>query len=110
MDIEDDFTERQMKGFSKTTFETKVEEKQLLQLVNPAKNQEVKAIESDVSSKIGEILSTLTPREERVLRMRYGINSDNYCHTYDEIALELMISKERVRQIEFKGLENITVA
>lgn len=105
MDIEEAFTERQMKGFSKTTFETKVEEKQLLQLVNPAKNQEVKAIESDVSSKIGEILSTLTPREERVLRMRYGINSDNYCHTYDEIGLELMISKERVRQIEFKGLE-----
>ena len=56
--IEEAFTERQMEGFSKTTFETKVKEKDLLQIVNPAKNQEVRAIESDVSSKISEIMST----------------------------------------------------
>ena len=42
--IEEAFTERQLEGFSKTTFETKVKEKDLLQIVNPAKNQEVRAI------------------------------------------------------------------
>jgi len=106
IDVEEAFTKRQMEGFSKTTFETKVEEKQLLQLVNPAKNQEIRAIESDVSSKIGEIMSNcLTPREERVIRMRYGINPDKHCYTYEEIGLEFRVTKERIRQMELKALE-----
>lgn len=106
IDVEEAFTKRQMEGFSRSTFETKVEEKQLLKLVNPAKNQEVKAIESDVSSKIGEIMSnSLTPREERVIRMRYGINPDNHCYTLDELCFEFKLTKERVRQIELRALE-----
>ena len=103
--IEEAFTERQMEGFSKTTFETKVKEKDLLQIVNPAKNQEVKAIEADVSSKISEIMSKcLSPREEKVIRMRYGINPDKHCYTYEETGLAFSITRERVRQIETKAL------
>jgi RNA polymerase sigma factor (sigma-70 family) len=103
--IEEAFTERQMEGFSKTTFETKVKEKDLLQIVNPAKNQEIKAIESDVSSKISEIMSKcLSPREEKVIRMRYGINPDKHCYTYEETGLAFSITRERVRQIETKAL------
>jgi hypothetical protein len=106
LDVEEAFTERQREGFSRTTFETKVEEKQLLQLVNPAKNQEIKAIESDVSSKIGEIMSNcLTPREERVIRMRYGLNPDKHCYTLEEVGLEFKATKERVRQIEVRALD-----
>jgi RNA polymerase sigma factor (sigma-70 family) len=103
--IEEAFTERQMEGFSKTTFETKVKEKDLLQIVNPAKNQEIKAIESDVSSKITEIMSScLSPREEKVIRMRYGINKDKHCYTFEEIGLEFNITLERVRQIEERAI------
>jgi len=105
LDVEEAFTERQREGFSRTTFETKVEEKQLLQLVNPAKNQEVRAIESDVSSKIGDIMSKcLSPREERVIRMRYGLNPDKHCYTLEEVGLEFKATKERVRQIEVRAL------
>lgn len=103
--IEEAFTERQMEGFSKTTFETKVKEKDLLQIVNPAKNQEVKAIEADVSSKISEIMSKcLSPREEKVIRMRYGINSEKHCYNLEETGLAFSITRERVRQIETKAL------
>jgi len=103
--IEEAFTERQMEGFSKTTFETKVKEKDLLQIVNPAKNQEVRAIESDVSSKIGEIMSKcLSPREEKIIRMRFGITPDKHCYTYEEIGLEFKITRERVRRIEGRAL------
>ena len=103
--VEEAFTERQLEGFSKTTFETKVEEKQLIKMINPAKNQEVRAIESDVSSKITEIMSCcLSPREEKVIRMRYGLNVDKHCYTYEEIGLALNITRERTRQIEMRAL------
>lgn len=103
--IEEAFTERQMEGFSKTTFETKVKEKDLLQIVNPAKNQEVRAIESDVSSKITEIMSScLSPREEKVIRMRYGINKDKHCYNLEETGLAFNITRERVRQIEERAI------
>lgn len=105
VNIEEVFTERQMEGFGKTTFETKVKEKDLLQIVNPAKNQEVRAIESDVSSKITEIMSRcLSPREEKVIRMRYGINPDKHCYTLEEIGLEFKATRERVKQIEIRAL------
>jgi len=51
LDKEEAFTERQMEGFSRTSFETKMEEKQLVKLIDPVKNLEIRAIESDVSSK-----------------------------------------------------------
>ena len=105
LDKEEAFTERQMEGFSRTSFETKMEEKQLVKLIDPVKNLEIRAIESDVSSKITEIMSNcLSPREEKVIRMRYGINPEKHCYTLEEIALKFQVTRERIRQIETRSL------
>jgi RNA polymerase sigma factor (sigma-70 family) len=107
MTLEEAFTEKQLKGFSKNTYEVKVKENQLLQMINPAKNQEVKVIEQDVKSSLSEIFSKyLTPREEKVLRMRFGIGLDTD-HTYEEVGLEFCVSRERVRQIEQRALRKM---
>ena len=101
------FTDRQLEGFKNSTFETKIDEIQLKQLVNPVKNQEVKIIEQDVKSSLSEIFSKyLTPREEKVLRMRFGIGLDTD-HTYEEVGLEFCVSRERVRQIEQRALRKM---
>ena len=51
-------------------------------------------------------MSTLTPREERVLRMRFGIgmNSD---HTLEEVGKQFSVTRERIRQIEAKALRKL---
>jgi len=101
------FTDRQLEGFKNSTFETKIDEIQLKQLVNPVKNQEVKIIEQDVKSSLSEIFSKyLTPREEKVLRMRFGIGLDTD-HTYEEVGLEFSVTRERVRQIEQRALRKM---
>ena len=105
--IEKAFTETQLKGFKKHTFEIKVEEEKLLQIINPAKNQEIKLIEQDVKDRLSEIFSKyLTPREEKVLRMHYGIGLDTE-HTYDEIGLRLLVSRTRIGQIEGRALRKL---
>ena len=53
-----------------------------------------------------KILSTLTPREERVLRMRFGIGM-NTDHTLEEVGLQFSVTRERIRQIEAKALKKI---
>ena len=101
------FTDRQLEGFKNTTFETKVDEIQLKQLVNPTKNQEVKIIEHDVKLSLDEIFSEyLTPREEKVLRMRFGIGM-NTDHTLEEVGLEFSLAKERIRQIEQRAIRKL---
>ena len=101
------FTDRQLEGFKNSTFETKVDEIQLRQLVNPVKNQEVKIIEQDVQLSLNEIFSKyLSWRQEKVIRMRYGIGLPTD-HTYEEIGLEFSVTRERVRQIEQKALRKL---
>ena len=108
LELHEAFTDRQLQGFSKRTFETKVEESELKQMIAPVKNQEVKMIEQDVSKKINQILSRyLGPRAERVLRMRFGIGMMS-SHTYEEIALDLGLTRERVRQIEQKAIKTLS--
>jgi len=53
-----------------------------------------------------KILSTLTPQEEKVLRMRFGIG-EKYDHTLDEVGQDFGISSERIRQIEQKALRKL---
>jgi len=107
MTPEEGFTERQLKGFSKNTFETKVKENELLQIINPAKNLEIRAIENDVKLNLNSIFSKyLPPRYEKVLRMRYGIGLDKE-HTLEEVGLELQTTKERVRQIELAAIQKL---
>jgi len=105
--IEKAFTETQLKGFKKHTFEIKVEEEKLLQIINPAKNQEIKLIEQDVKDKLSEIFSKyLTLREEKVLRMHYGIGLDTD-HSLEEVSECLKVSNSRAGQIEAKALRKL---
>jgi len=52
------------------------------------------------------ILSTLTPREEKVLRMRFGID-EKYDHTLEEVGQDFHVTRERIRQIEAKALRKL---
>ena len=64
------------------------------------------AIKSNLSEATTKILSTLTPREERVLRMRFGIGM-NTDHTLEEVGLQFSVTRERIRQIEAKALRKL---
>lgn len=55
---------------------------------------------------VGEALADLTPREQRILRMRFGIG-DTADHTLEEIGKEFGVTRERIRQIEAKALEKL---
>tara|TARA_Y100000590_G_scaffold360828_1_gene417279 strand:+ start:2380 stop:4308 length:1929 start_codon:yes stop_codon:yes gene_type:complete len=67
-------------------------------------------LEASIRSNLGEsttkILATLTPREERVLRMRFGIGM-NTDHTLEEVGLQFSVTRERIRQIEAKALRKL---
>ncbi len=60
----------------------------------------------EVSGYIKKVLGTLTPKEEKVIRMRFGIGVDRD-HTLEEVGRHLTITRERVRQIEAKALRKL---
>ncbi len=64
------------------------------------------AIQANLRKTTTRVLSSLTPREERVLRMRFGIgmNSD---HTLEEVGQQFSVTRERIRQIEAKALRKL---
>ena len=64
------------------------------------------AIKSNLSEATTKILASLTPREERVLRMRFGIGM-NTDHTLEEVGLQFSVTRERIRQIEAKALRKL---
>jgi len=64
------------------------------------------AIRSNLSDSTTKILASLTPREERVLRMRFGIGM-NTDHTLEEVGLQFSVTRERIRQIEAKALRKL---
>ena len=65
------------------------------------------AAEASALQKIlGEALATLSPREQRILRMRFGIGGAAD-HTLEEIGKEFGVTRERIRQIEAKALEKL---
>ena len=107
MDVEDAFTERQLQGFAKNSFETKVKEKQLLQMINPAKNHESRMIEKDVKKNLNNILHEyLDPREINILLRRYGFTGEGKV-PYAEIGLPFEITSSRVRQIELRAINKL---
>ena len=53
-----------------------------------------------------DVLSTLTPREEKVLRLRFGLD-DGYARTLEEVGKEFNVTRERIRQIEMKALRKL---
>ncbi len=64
------------------------------------------AIHSNLKETCTKILSSLTPREERVLRMRFGIGM-NTDHTLEEVGQQFNVTRERIRQIEAKALRKL---
>jgi RNA polymerase primary sigma factor len=64
------------------------------------------AIQSNLREATTRMLATLTPREERVLRMRFGIGM-NTDHTLEEVGQQFNVTRERIRQIEAKALRKL---
>lgn len=64
------------------------------------------AIRSNLREATTRVLATLTPREERVLRMRFGIGM-NTDHTLEEVGKQFSVTRERIRQIEAKALRKL---
>lgn len=64
------------------------------------------AIQSNLREATTRVLSSLTPREERVLRMRFGIGM-NTDHTLEEVGQQFSVTRERIRQIEAKALRKL---
>ena len=64
------------------------------------------AIQANLKETVTRVLASLTPREERVLRMRFGIGM-NTDHTLEEVGQQFSVTRERIRQIEAKTLEKL---
>jgi len=63
-------------------------------------------LEGDLVQQIRKLLSGLSPREEKILRLRFGIGEDGEC-TLEEIGRQFGLSRERIRQIEAKALDRL---
>jgi hypothetical protein len=107
--IDELFTEKQLKGFvSHNKFETKVDEKDLMKIKQDIKPLELGMMEQDVTKVLNKIFHKfLTPREERVIRMRFGIGtwSDS---TLEEVGLQFQVTLERIRHIEQNAMKKLS--
>ncbi len=63
-------------------------------------------IKSNLADSTAKVLATLTPREEKVLRMRFGIGEKSD-HTLEEVGQDFQVTRERIRQIEAKALRKL---
>ncbi len=63
-------------------------------------------LNTNLSEQTRKVLATLTPREEKVLRMRFGIG-EKYDHTLEEVGQDFDVTRERIRQIEAKALRKL---
>ncbi len=61
---------------------------------------------NDLKERVREILKSLTPREEKVLKMRFGIDVASE-HTLEEVGKDFSVTRERIRQIEVKALRKL---
>jgi RNA polymerase primary sigma factor len=64
------------------------------------------AVNLNLAVQTRKVLALLTPREEKVLRMRFGIG-EKKDHTLDEISHDFKITRERIRQIEARALQKL---
>ena len=71
-----------------------------------AVNPQDAVIEGNLAEKTLEVLSTLAPREARVLKMRFGIGERSN-HTLEEVGQDFEVTRERIRQIEAKALRKL---
>lgn len=63
-------------------------------------------VNDDLKERVREVLKTLTPREEKVLKMRFGIDVASE-HTLEEVGKDFAVTRERIRQIEVKALKKL---
>ena len=71
--------------------------------VNPADS----AVAANMRRITDEVLQTLSPREERVIKMRFGLGPTGEEHTLEEVGQEFTVTRERIRQIEAKALRKL---
>ena len=64
------------------------------------------ALKTITNEDIDSVLKTLTPREEAVIRLRFGLE-DGRCHTLEQVGLRFQVTRERIRQIEAKALRKL---
>jgi RNA polymerase primary sigma factor len=75
-------------------------------IADEAVNPEEAAIEKEIKDRVLKALSTLTPREEEVIKRRFGIGKKD--ETLEEIGREFQLTKERIRQIENKAIQKLS--
>ena len=63
-------------------------------------------IQSDLRDAVSRVLGSMTPREERILRMRFGIGTKSD-HTLEQVGQVFSVTRERIRQIEAKALRKL---
>jgi RNA polymerase primary sigma factor len=71
------------------------------------KSPEDAAVTSNLNSIIDQVLSDLKPNEEKVIRMRFGLDEGGHERTLEEVGEDFNVTRERIRQIEAKGLKNL---
>jgi RNA polymerase primary sigma factor len=64
------------------------------------------AFDNLLKEKIEQVLSTLTPREQRILRLRFGLVNGK-CYTLEEVGQKFGLTRERIRQIEARALRRL---
>lgn len=103
---EEMFPDRHMaEPLRKSRTEVEMTFAEICQLSSHCETPEDVAIEHDKAVQLDRTLATLPPRVERVLRLRFGIGCEP--KTLDEVAAEMNVSRERIRQIEGKGLTRL---
>jgi RNA polymerase primary sigma factor len=76
-----------------------IEDRKIMSPVDTASHELLK-------DQIGSVLDTLTPREQRILRLRFGLD-DGRSRTLEEVGKEFKVTRERIRQIEAKALRKL---
>lgn len=71
-----------------------------------ARDPEQGALDLNLHDDVAELLSTLTPREQKILRMRFGVGEKD-AHTLEEVGASFNVTRERIRQIEAKALTKL---
>lgn len=69
--------------------------------------QEDQVYADELTKKLGDVLATLTPREEKVIKMRFGLAKDGEEHMLEEVAEHFGVTRERIRQIEATALRKL---
>ncbi len=64
-------------------------------------------INLNLREQTAQVLKTLTPREEKIIKMRFGLESDGAEHTLEEVGQSFAVTRERIRQIEAKALRKL---